>query len=215
MSVNYHLAYFNGKGLAEVSRLVFAATETPFEDFRYPFQIIDGNYIKPEFDSIKDTLPMGQVPLLTVKKNDQVILKLSQSKAIERYIASKTGLMGSSPEEAALIDSICELVIDLKTKFNSAKSDHVLTTKFFEEVLPLNLSFVEKFIAASGSGFCIGKQISLADIQLFHFLTIFIPAENKVTERVSEVIAMLLTQVLSIPGIAKWEEGRSTRGDAF
>jgi hypothetical protein len=63
MSASYKLAYFNGKGLAEVSRLLLAATSTSYEDFRYPFQVIDGKYIKPEFDADKATLPMGQVPV--------------------------------------------------------------------------------------------------------------------------------------------------------
>jgi hypothetical protein len=63
MSASYKLAYFNGKGLAEMSRLLLSATGTPFEDFRYPFQIIDGKYIKPEFEAVKSTMPMGQVPV--------------------------------------------------------------------------------------------------------------------------------------------------------
>ena len=57
------LAYFNGKGLAETSRLLFAATETPFEDFRYPISVIDGKYIRDEFTADKHTFPMGQVPV--------------------------------------------------------------------------------------------------------------------------------------------------------
>jgi hypothetical protein len=35
----YTLHYFNGRGLAEVSRLLFAATQTPFEDNRLPITL--------------------------------------------------------------------------------------------------------------------------------------------------------------------------------
>lgn len=62
-NASYKLAYFNGKGLAELSRTLLAATETPFEDFRYPFSIVEGKYIKPEFEADKASMPMGQVPV--------------------------------------------------------------------------------------------------------------------------------------------------------
>lgn len=63
MSATFKLAYFNGKGLAETSRLLLAATETPFEDFRYPIAVVEGKYIKEEFEAAKASFPMGQVPL--------------------------------------------------------------------------------------------------------------------------------------------------------
>ena len=151
---------------------------------------------------------------LTVKKGGEVFT-LAQSKAIERYVAKQTGLMGKSDEEAALIDSIGELVNDLKTKYNAAKADHVQLTKFVNEVLPLQLSFVEKFIDAYGSGYVIGNSVSLADIQLYNLLKLSIPAEHKVIEIISHKIASLLALVASIPGIKKWEDGRPARNELF
>jgi len=151
---------------------------------------------------------------LTVKKGGK-IFTLAQSKAIERYVAKQTGLMGSSDEEAALIDGVGELVNDLKSKFNAAKGDHVELTKFLHELLPLQLSYVEKFIDSYGSGYVIGNTVSLADIQLYNFLKLSIPAEHKVIEIVSHKIATLLAQVASIPGIKKWEDGRPARKELF
>jgi len=239
LAVEYHLAYFNLKGLGEIIRIVFSATETPFEDYRYPISFPQGAApLKPEFDAIKHTLPFGQVPLLdmiiidqnhlceklfmyrsvlyrlTVKKGGKVF-QIAQSKAIERYVAKQTGLMGSSDEEAALIDGVGELVNDLKSKFNAAKGDHVELTKFINDVLPLQLSYVEKFIDSYGSGYVIGNTVSLADIQLYYYLTTFIPAEHKVTEIISDKIALLITQVASLPGIVKWEAGRAARNEPF
>lgn len=62
---SFKITYFNGKGLAEGSRLLLSATETPFEDHRYPFEVVDGKYIKKEFEADKaaGVFPMGQVPL--------------------------------------------------------------------------------------------------------------------------------------------------------
>ena len=151
---------------------------------------------------------------LTVKKNGKVFT-LAQSKAIERYVAKQTGLFGKSDEEAALIDSIGELVNDLKSKYNAAKADHVELTKFLNEVLPLQLSYAEKFIDVYGSGYIIGNSVSLADIQLYSLLKLSIPAEHKVIEIVSHKIASLLALVASIPGIQKWEDGRPARNELF
>ena len=151
---------------------------------------------------------------LTVTNGGKVFT-LAQSKAIERYVAKQTGLFGNSDEEAALIDSIGELVSDLKTKYNAAKADHVQLTKFVNEVLPLQLSFVEKFIDVYGSGYIIGYSVSLADIQLYNLLKLSIPAEHKVIEIVSHKIASLLALVASIPGIKKWEDGRPARNELF
>ena len=35
------LTYFNGRGLAETSRILFAISGEDYEDFRYPLEIID------------------------------------------------------------------------------------------------------------------------------------------------------------------------------
>ena len=56
----YKLTYFNGRGLAETSRLVLAATGTPYEDARLPFALVNGVYVMDEFKAIKSTLPMLQ-----------------------------------------------------------------------------------------------------------------------------------------------------------
>ena len=35
------LTYFNGRGLAETSRVLLAISGQPYEDFRYPLNVID------------------------------------------------------------------------------------------------------------------------------------------------------------------------------
>ena len=35
------LVYFNGRGLAETSRLLLAVTGIKYEDFRYPLKVLD------------------------------------------------------------------------------------------------------------------------------------------------------------------------------
>lgn len=59
-------AYFAGRGLAEVVRLAFIASGTPFEDVRLPLTMVDGKPQRPEFDALKASgaLPLGQVRVI-------------------------------------------------------------------------------------------------------------------------------------------------------
>jgi hypothetical protein len=62
--VTYRLSYFNGKGLAEVSRLMFSAAEVGYDDHRFPFiETPDGKITIDEFRAEKADLPMQQVPV--------------------------------------------------------------------------------------------------------------------------------------------------------
>ena len=111
------LCYFNGRGLAETSRMILAVAGAEYEDFRYPLEVIDWatfNMVREEFNKDKAEgkleKSMGKVPFLVV--NDGVETTLSQSKSIERYLARRFGFMGGSDLEAAQIDSLCECIRD-------------------------------------------------------------------------------------------------------
>jgi len=52
----FKLNYFNGRGLAEISRLLFAVADVSYEDYRYPLQINDWktfDMVREEFDEDK------------------------------------------------------------------------------------------------------------------------------------------------------------------
>ncbi|CAF4653948.1 unnamed protein product, partial [Rotaria sp. Silwood2] len=51
----YKLYYFNGRGRAEVSRLIFAAAGQKYEDIRYE---------RDQWPSHKSEMPLGQIPFL-------------------------------------------------------------------------------------------------------------------------------------------------------
>lgn len=137
---SYELTYFDGRGLGEVSRLIFAATNTAFKDTRLfvartrthtrrarpphrcsprlsrcrPVAFNEGAAPTwPEFLAIKASgvLPYNQVPTLVVDGGAPI----AQSKAIERYLAQALGVAGSGLV-AARLDSIAEAVADIKTK---------------------------------------------------------------------------------------------------
>ena len=186
------LNYFNGRGLGETARLILAVANETYEDFRYPLKIIDMTTYdmeRPEFDEAKATgklwKSMGKVPFLNVG-GDTII---SQSKAIERYLAGRFNMMGSSPEEAALIDSYCEYIRDFKTAYQGAKRKEDRKTalvEWFEVTLPAKLwefdvlltrntdfQDIPETIILPNKRFAVGGKLSLADIVIYSFLSDF------------------------------------------
>ncbi|CAF5025734.1 unnamed protein product, partial [Rotaria sp. Silwood1] len=78
--VTYKLYYFNGRGRAEVARLIFAAANQKYEDIRYE---------RDEWPSHKSEMPLGQMPVLEYNGT-----KLPQSLSIARFLAKQFQLAG-------------------------------------------------------------------------------------------------------------------------
>ena len=84
---NYKLNYFNGRGRAELTRLIFAAAGQQFEDNRIA-----------DWPATKADAPLGQLPYLEVNGT-----KLPKSIAIARFAARETGLAGKTNLEAVSV----------------------------------------------------------------------------------------------------------------
>lgn len=112
---------------------------------------------------------MDKLPTLTVDGK----FTLGQSKAIERYLAKKFGLSGSSDEEFAKVDMICEHVRDIKQKYSDSKigktSDEATAAKsaFIANEVPKLYAKLEK--CCETTYFSVGGKISLADIATQQF----------------------------------------------
>ena len=70
--MKYTLTYFDAKGRAEISRLIFAAANVEYIDDRVT-----------DWPEGKDQAPLGQMPYLTIDGS----IKIPQSMAIARYLA--------------------------------------------------------------------------------------------------------------------------------
>ena len=152
------LRYFDARGAAEVSRVLLALTDITYEDHRYKIERKDGGgFSTPEFTSDKESGALApnldRAPLLEIDGQP-----IGQSKAIERYVAAQGGLMGKSPIEAAIIDSVAEHVRDVKDAqsrkgfgmFNRDKTDEekaALKAEWFETDLPSWLARMERCVA--------------------------------------------------------------------
>lgn len=175
----YKLCYFDIRGLAETTRVLFAASKTPYEDIRLSLTFgTPGDFStisRPEFDKAKAAgeldVSLGKVPYLDVDG-----VKFGQSKAIERFVAKQVGMMGASDIEAAQIEQLCESVIDFKAAYTKAKGTQgddekkAAVDKFFAEGLPDSNKLAEKSLPAAPGPWLVGSKMSLADIVFYQFL---------------------------------------------
>jgi glutathione S-transferase len=190
-----------------------AAVNADYEDFRYPFEVVNLSmyqFTKEEFDADKAagklTKSMGRLPSLEVEGK-----VICQSKAIERYLATKYGLMGSTSVDSAIIDSYCESIRDMKTSYFAVKKtfDKEKVKKWFAITLVDKLVELETLLNAN-SFVTEENKPNLFEIKLYHFLVEFF--DNKEAVEIAQGNCKLLKQIVhnitNNTNIAQWLEKR-------
>ena len=165
----YTIHYFPIRGLAELPRLIMEVGGLQYKN-TYP----------SDWPKEKSHTPFGQVPILTERhlsprdKTTQVghDFKLAQSGAITRYLARKVGLAGSSEQEIAMIESIYESLVDIRTHWLKAyyaadidkprAMDHFFHDNFINWTL-----FFERFLDKHSGDFILHDRMNYADLLLF------------------------------------------------
>ena len=208
------LSYFNVRGLAETSRLLLAIGGEDYTDFRYPLDVVDisvFNFKKDEFDADKAdgklVKSLNKVPFLEV--DGEVI---SQSKAIERFLAKRFGLFGSSDVEVAQIDSICEYVVDFKREYQKVRALEGDAREegmkvWFGETLVERLQALDVIV---GETYSVGGKVSLADVVLYNFLTGFFDNVEGATAATATAphIQSVVAKVAELDSVKQWLEKR-------
>jgi glutathione S-transferase len=124
----YKLHYFNGRGLGEVSRLIFTVAGQKFEDIRHEHS---------DWPSHKAEMPLGQMPVLEFDG-----VKLPQSGSIARFLAKQFQLAGKDNFEQAKVDAVVDTIKEIMVEYVPIRyeQDEVkkqdLTKKFFADKLP-------------------------------------------------------------------------------
>lgn len=172
------LRYFNdGKGRAELPRLIFIYGNVQFEDRTISFQ----EYTQ-ERDSEK--LPFDQLPTLEV--GDTVI---GQSCAIARYAAKDAGLYPLDSVQAARSDMVVDAWRDLLDLLYGCYVDRLVQNgrlimkmrdvsvrverlgKYFTVTAPMHFKRFELLIESNqGSPFVVGPSLTWADLAVFDIL---------------------------------------------
>jgi len=192
----YTLSYFNGRGLAEISRLLFAAAGVEYKDVR----------LGEEWAAKKGSTPWGQMPLLEVNGKT-----FGQSGAIQRFIARAHGLYGANDLEALAIDGVVESLLDARKGFQDARGIKDETekkaafTKYFATSFP---EWAGKFTAAlnhnnEGKGWFVGNKLSLADVCAYYTLVSVSDAQPDALAAFP-VLDAFTKRVAAVPGIAAW-----------
>lgn len=174
------LVYFQLKGRAELSRLIFTCGEVSFDDQRLSFE---------DYGQMRSSgeLPFGQLPIL--KLGDTVI---SQSCAIARYAAKQAGLYPIDHLQAALSDMIVDTWRDLQDLLYGCYVDRVVEkgqlimafreasvkvkrlNEYFATSVPMHLEKLEQIITQNqASSFLVGSSLTWADIAVFDILCTF------------------------------------------
>ncbi|TMW63430.1 hypothetical protein Poli38472_002371 [Pythium oligandrum] len=161
MSPQIKVTYFDGPGRAELTRLALAAGGVAFEDERVTFA---------DFGALKPTLPLGQLPVVTVDGK-----VYPQSMAMARYAGRLSGLYPTDALEALNVDMIIETVAEVAAALAEIKwrtpeeADKVEKIKALkDEKLPKFFGLVESTIKGK---YLLGDKLSLADLYLFDVYT--------------------------------------------
>lgn len=225
------LDYFNIKGFGELPRIIGKVGKLEIVDERIPFygfknggpdvgEAFPNNRAAGKYD-----INMGRVPVLSgmyitliktrcihsYKHHVVGDTRIGQSGAIERYLARKAGLMGSSDEEAAIIECIVENVNDIKGAFrkirdlpNGPDKDSKLST-WYATSFPEWLGKLEKSLPSTVPGSAVGEKLSYADIVLWHLLNEFFKkADIESALKSSFTISIINDKVSANPELQKW-----------
>ena len=214
----FQLKYFNARGAAEGARLLFAIGEEDYEDVR--FDITPGTMESPAFKAAKEsgelTMNLDRAPVLITPD----AVSIGQSKAIERFLARRFGLMGSSETQAAQIDCIVEHCRDVKDaqmrkRFSMFIKDRTEEEKadaqkeWFETDMPAMLSKIDACVNETGTakGCAVGDSMSYADLAIFSLLKEAFPAYQEATMKAAQNCPTLLDiceTVSNNPKVSKW-----------
>mmetsp|Transcript_10614 Transcript_10614/g.13442 ORF Transcript_10614/g.13442 Transcript_10614/m.13442 type:complete len:257 (+) Transcript_10614:57-827(+) len=221
-SSSLELKYFNARGAAETCRIIFAIAGQQYVDTRY--EITPGTMVSPEFLAAKENgdldVNLSRAPVLVT---DEGII--GQSRAIERYLSKKFGLMGSSALKEAEIDCIAEHCRDVKDAamrkgfsfFNRDKSNEekaAARKEWFDTDMPTMLGNIEKAISLTSraDGFAVGDENSYADISIFSLLrdcTMQADAEDtlKAAKDCKQLMA-IADRIACDENVSKWLQSR-------
>ena len=188
------LTYFRGRGRAETTRWMLAATGVAFTNLA-----ID---TPEDLATLRASgkLPFDQMPLLEVDG-----LNLSQSSAMIRYLARQGGLYGVNDKEALWCDMVAGVAADFAETAIQApfKASEAIAINDMEARFTKFGPRFEARIEAQGSGYCASHDMTFADVVLAEALSSYLewcPDILGATPRLSD----LYERVVATPDIAAY-----------
>ncbi|KAI8521856.1 hypothetical protein Bbelb_016100 [Branchiostoma belcheri] len=155
---SYKLTYFDGRGRAELCRLLLAAGGIEYEDNRLP---------QEEWPGFQPKTPFGQLPIMEVDGT-----MLCQSNSVARFLARETGLAGKTSLDQAKVDMIMEGAVPLFQKAGDIMMGEGDEAKKAEKKKDFEENFAPKFFAdmeklAGEKGYFVSDLLTAADIAFY------------------------------------------------
>ncbi|XP_077985459.1 hematopoietic prostaglandin D synthase-like [Glandiceps talaboti] len=199
----YQLTYFNVRGRAEITRLIFAAAGVEFDDVRFE----QGQW---KTEKATGKYPFDQVPTLEF---DGVIL--AQSRAMARFVAKEHGLAGKDNLENAQIDMITDVLEDvfkdfMKFFFHETDEEKikVMESEHNANILQVSLRGLEKLLKDNGGdGYFVGDGLTWADLAFLAQMDYNVSRNATLLDDYPKLKA-LYERVTALPKIAEWREKR-------
>lgn len=188
------LTYFRGRGRAETTRWMLAAAEVDFVNVA--IETPDG------LAGLRASgkLPFDQMPLLELDGHC-----LSQSSAMIRYLARRSGLYGVNDIDAMWCDMIAGVVADFaETAMQAAFKPTADIAR--GELEARFVKFGPRFearIAQQGSGFCAAAGMTFADVVLSEALSSYLEWCPDILDATPHLKGMYQV-VTTRPGIAAY-----------
>ena len=195
----YKLHYFNGRGRAELVRLIFAQAGVPYEDVRIELK---------KWPEIKPTMPFGKVPVLEVGGKH-----VAHSIVIARYLSEEFGLAGSNLLENSQVAGIAEAVNDLFEDLLKARIEKNEERKaqmqkdYKEKAVPFALAKFEALASTNKNGYLWGNKLTWADLAFFNWICMISHRAPAILDRFPS-LKKLKETVETLPNIAKWLKER-------
>ncbi|XP_014781641.1 S-crystallin 4 isoform X1 [Octopus bimaculoides] len=171
----YTLYYFNGRGRAEVCRMLFVLADVQFTDVRVEYS---------EWNRFMTKLSSPMLPVLETDTG----LTMPQSMAIARFLAREFGLHGRNGQEISRVDYICQCFYDIldcymkmyhekdrqlhneTSRRSSNKEDKLSQLRSnYETTCNRILPFLEKTLQVynNGNQYFLGNQVLLCDVMAY------------------------------------------------
>ncbi|KAL0979792.1 hypothetical protein UPYG_G00189730 [Umbra pygmaea] len=191
----YKLTYFNMRGRAELARYIFAYANIDFEDDRVEWK---------DWPSIKDSFPLGQLPVLEVNG-----IALTQSLAIARYLAKEAGLLGNNNLEEAqtnsLVDTLNDFTLAIPWREAHPETKAQKIDQLFQSNAPLLLDHLQWHLG--DRKWLVGNSMTWVDLYWHVCFTTFNVLRPGFTDH-HPTLCALIKRLEEVPSLARWIQSR-------
>ena len=200
----YKLYYYNIRGRAETSRMIFAQAGVAYEDIRFGLDVASGM----GDEKFKASSPTGMMPVLEVDGK-----QLVGSGVIARFLGERFGMAGSNDIENAELAGIMDVMDDYRIRMirwlteKEEEKKAALLKEFTEEHTPKYFGILEGICKKSDSDWIYGDKPTYVDLLLYNYLCFTLSLMPNIKEDYPSLVKVKAA-VEALPNVAKWLKER-------